>query len=545
MNAGYIPEGLYNQLLSALGSMKGASPQSIRAFQGVAILAMRTGLRKGEILKLRLCDIEQSDEMYLFVRNNIYGDNKSSSALRKIPLSYLLLDAEIKFLKKYILQRRSHQAHEKVLLFSKDINPYLPLSGHQVTRIFNFILRSLSGIDYTFHHFRHTALSNFQVILSAQVDLLKKYQDFNIELARKIWRGLSPSKFGDNQRDLYWIISGLAGHASPETTLGTYLHFTDELLHHSLINQEVSQSESFLVTHIGLPKYVISTHRKNNKSSAACIPVDQLKDYLYKKLTKFSRKIKTESNFTESISTEDKASSPLKSSGSVALCLNILEQYEQGRSIFEICHYLHDKGFIENKDYATHLINKYINSAMYLSNLKTSKGFSRLFSSNIKSNPRGIRLLPIKPRSHGDDVDADKLIQKLRDIYPNNKSEINWAIHYFILNTDTSSSKIKFDNKNDLDRFLNIMLRVTSDKRWFLKLDLISGNKRIWKSGLPKKLNLAVNSSNIARKNKASLHLLHINNDDYLTQNEKYDKYSSNSLRYVFHVLAIIIDLNT
>lgn len=69
-------------------------------------VAYRAGLRRGEITKLRLCDVEPSPEHTLFIVENYLGPNKTSAARRQIPLATLLVPYKLRPLTQFIRAKR-------------------------------------------------------------------------------------------------------------------------------------------------------------------------------------------------------------------------------------------------------------------------------------------------------------------------------------------------------------------------------------------------------------------------------------------------------
>tara|TARA_B100001063_G_scaffold241067_1_gene267297 strand:- start:6249 stop:9389 length:3141 start_codon:yes stop_codon:yes gene_type:complete len=542
VNSGYIPTSLYYELIKALENLQGASPDYIDGLKCIAVLAMRTGMRQGEILKLRLQDIENSDELFIFITNNIYGNNKSSSSLRKLPLKSLLTLKELDFMRGYISRRnRLFAGSKQSLLFSSDVSPIVPLNNNQITRLFNYILRQLSGIKYTFHHLRHTALSNLQVILSAETELFYEYQSFPRELENRVLEGFSPKNFQVNSRDANWIVAGIAGHSSPSITFGTYLHFSDQLMAKALNNQIVKRSADYLVKHTGLPMSSIKHIQKVVGCNVTDLPVSHLQDALGKRLTKLANPSNLKSHEQEAPPARDQANTQkATSSNKLSECMRILELFEQGASIREIHKLLNGCVMISEPKVSMEDINAYIENAIVISKIRTAKGASRLFANDLKPLPRA-RLRPSKPRSYSDAVDAESIIRDVRDIYREYREDINWLVTYFLNNTDTSNSAIKFTQQHSLTRFLNTMLLVTKENRWYVRLYLAPGNRRSWKTNIGRKVKVEIEESISILKNRAELHFLHRNNKNYIRGGSGFKKYSSNSLRYVFHSLGILI----
>ncbi|MEZ5495219.1 MAG: tyrosine-type recombinase/integrase [Gammaproteobacteria bacterium] len=85
---------VFNRFLNKYKSSKNDLQYYKRMMISIFIILYRTGLRVGEVLKIKLKDIEISDEFWIDIRENNKGDNKTYSSLRRIPLGILLKKEE-------------------------------------------------------------------------------------------------------------------------------------------------------------------------------------------------------------------------------------------------------------------------------------------------------------------------------------------------------------------------------------------------------------------------------------------------------------------
>ena len=128
IKAAFIPEQAFEVFMQSIGKMS-ATYRRKQMLQCLYVIAFRCGLRRGELLKLRLQDVESSSDRWLFVRNNRYGNNKSSSALRKVPLSVLMKMEESKLFEYYLAYKKSLDNSSQTLLFSHEQSVHIPLDG--------------------------------------------------------------------------------------------------------------------------------------------------------------------------------------------------------------------------------------------------------------------------------------------------------------------------------------------------------------------------------------------------------------------------------
>lgn len=96
VKAGYISETMFQAILHVCKNLN-INKEKKDAIYVALILGQRFGMRIGEIAKLKLTEISETVED-LEVRNNIYGDNKTSSALRSLPIELLLSPEELRVL---------------------------------------------------------------------------------------------------------------------------------------------------------------------------------------------------------------------------------------------------------------------------------------------------------------------------------------------------------------------------------------------------------------------------------------------------------------
>ncbi|EGG99694.1 phage integrase family protein [gamma proteobacterium IMCC2047] len=91
VRAAYLSEQQFNGLRESVEHMDGLDELTRQGLVCLLTISFRVGLRRGELLKLRVCDVEKSGNRWIFIRNNRFGDNKSSSALRKFHWLFFLL----------------------------------------------------------------------------------------------------------------------------------------------------------------------------------------------------------------------------------------------------------------------------------------------------------------------------------------------------------------------------------------------------------------------------------------------------------------------
>lgn len=542
IRAGFIPERAFNAFMSSITHLP-ETDHSKQGLQCLYIMAYRCGLRRGELLKLRVKDIEPSQESWIFIRNNRYGNNKSSSALRKLPLRALLLKNEAQLFERYLAYKKSLDKSDNGLLFSLEQSNQIPLNGNYISTIAKVLLSQIMGIPVIFHHFRHTALSRLQVILDGDEDLVSTVVAYPATQIREITQTLDNLDGSRTKRDIYWAIAGFAGHISPETTFNSYLHFSDRIVAakikkgtHDLssrVIKEITGFSSNLTTRIG--------GAQNDGSNS--LSIDEFAPTIKRKLKKYTHtELPIASRTLErNQSIENEANYFYgKVTPTAEICYNVLKAAEQRVSLYDL---------VVRFNLDEEIIQKWLQRAKLLTSLSTSKDKSRLFSRYQITPPVGIKLAPAKPQSDIELMDANQAIDKLRVLYHNNKEEMKWCINYFLKNTNRSKPVLHFSSTSDLDRYLSLMIRVFPSRRWKLtlycpKVTSTSSIVEEWKKNSHNIfLNIAngqVKGGNKYPKGKMLLQISHPE-ENSIKDKRKVSQYSTNVVTYIFHILKIMM----
>ena len=548
VRAGYITEHDFLVFCKSLQATEYYDRHVKFGLEILFLLAFRVGLRRGELLKLRIKDIQVSSEYWIYIRNNRFGDNKSSSGSRKILLSLLLTPEEKAQFKIYLSERKLlTQFKSKALLFSLSQTHYVPLDGSWVSSIAKYFLQEITSLSFVFHHFKHTTLSRLQAVLEGDKELTKLLSPYTATQVKNIQSHLGSFDKPQNRRDIYWALAGIAGHLTPGTTFAHYLHFSDRLLANKLGKAEVVFSASAIREISGLSSHTITRCCNSKALNSEAMKLQDVQASIANNLKKFGRSIKTKKALLSK--KESLTGKSLKSPLTIELCHIILKQTEQGATQYELAtHFLLDE----------ERIKKCIFHARNLANLKTSKNKSRLFSCDKASTIIGEPLAPAMPQSSVELIDANRAIDIFRDLYKKQEQEIKWCINYYLNNTNTSSSGLVFRNQKELKCFFKLMLEVYPAKRWHIRLMLLESSPqdvqvKEWKA-VCQRCDIKISPKTVRQKKtfpfgRLELYLTHPSEQKLIQASEekakKYDrkpykKYSSNTLKFIFHMIAIM-----
>ncbi|MGP9515921.1 tyrosine-type recombinase/integrase [Psychrobacter sp. AOP5-CZ1-12] len=446
---GYISENMFQALLIKINGLNMTADEK-QALSLALILGHRCGLRIGEIVKIRIRDIAETQN-YLEIRNNKFGNNKSLSARRRVLLAQLLTEPDIKLIKRVYIKR---SAYKSQTLIANQAG--LPYTAQAISKILSSLIKEVTGLSYlTTHHLRHSCLTNFQ-LMSFLYD--KDYQ-FNSYPCATFLKSLLPYKANQavsiiNQFETnlaykkIYALAGVAGHANPSTTFASYVHFTDIQI--GLLFWQTNFRLS--VKHAQLLK--IPRRRKSGIEQAPL----EINEYLMYKLKlpelpqPKSSKAVSENLAKQTNSTKRYAFDEVH---------QILEAYTE-KGDYEYLMYVYDvsQDTFEKWHYNAQQLRE-------ASKFQTTKGNPRLFDPNNKYS-----LLPVKDRYGDDRKNMIRMTDKFRDIYrgSNDKGAINKFVLHTLINAQPSKNFIIFKHAADIYNYLEIVCQLVYKKDISLKV---------------------------------------------------------------------------
>lgn len=446
---GYISESMFQAILNKIDSLTMTVDEK-QAISLTLILGQRCGLRIGEIVKIRIRDIAETQN-YLEVRNNKFGNNKSLSALRRIPLSQLLLESDMQLIRRVYIKRSRYK--NQTLIANQAGMPY---NSNAISKIISTLIKEVTGLKYlTTHHLRHSCLTNFQLMSF----LYDKDYKFNNHSSAKFLKSLLP--YEDKQAvniinhfetslayKKVYALAGVAGHASPSTTFASYVHLTDIQIGLLLYHVDFKLS----VKHAPLLK----TPRRR-KYEIENVPL-KINEYLiYKMKLPELPQPKSSKSVSENLTKQiDKTKRYAFDEVN-----QILEAYTE-KGDYEYLMHIYDV--------SQDTFEKWLYNAQQLrraSEFQTTKGNPRLFDPNNKHS-----LLPVKDRYGDDRKNMIRMTDKFRDIYKgsNDKSAINKFVFHTLINAQPSKNFIIFKHPADIYNYLEIVCQLVYKKDISLKV---------------------------------------------------------------------------
>ncbi|WP_198330410.1 site-specific integrase [Psychrobacter cibarius] len=252
----------------------------------VLALAYRTGMRINEIIGIKVSDIADIgfingkviEAPKIILRPNRYRRLKSSSAKRVLPIDSLFKDDELQL---FIALYYQHKRFKRRYLFSQGSGDQ-PLPSVFFSNMMKMIWdRLLITHDFTFHSFRHTAISQLALVLSGS-PLTQLMTDYDTAHSDTITKAVLAN---NKEKGMWFGLASLAGHLTPDTTFEYYIHTA-----HILAGWQMSQAKLAMpitvfemVTGIGYQ----TVNRQDNRAYATNtkqIHLDKMRGYLIGKV---------------------------------------------------------------------------------------------------------------------------------------------------------------------------------------------------------------------------------------------------------------------
>ncbi|MBM7072018.1 site-specific integrase [Shewanella sp. 202IG2-18] len=520
ISAGFISESVFKKLLEQLKCVHDLTTEDKQTLEVIYIIAYRCGLRISEILKLKLNNFEQSNIGWVEVRSNQFGNNKTSSAKRKVPLFPMLLPHEVQIVKEYLYSRRRKSKGKAGLAFSigNDINR--PIDKFELGDFTSKVLRQISGLDWlTFHHFRHSCLSRLQLIFELPDKCVNfvnivPYSREQIQNIRLIINGKSIKNF-------YYAISAFAGHSSPSECFKSYFHLSDLIIGCKLQKAEIELTKQQLMALRLVSRRTYKQLVEANKTEPLLLT---LTDKIHSNETFTKPRLMTTSKVELINSVE-----PNKQRVSLYTCYQIINQVLSGREI---------RPLALEYTISSVLIQKWLTNAEYISNNLIHHSYRK----NIEHTQTYV---PSPPKSTKELMYLEQWITVFRQKYICHADSLKHVILYAIRHTTKSSSGINFSSPAELSEFLKII------KLFIPKSHLRIIKFRIEKSVINQewieafkgfKTQVGIKSKARGRSGIGSVRVELIHpREKSIKSNNKLTKFSSSALKYFFHMAAIMM----
>ncbi len=248
-----------------------------------ACLACHGRLRRSELLGLRLADLVGNAHLTLFVRARAPTKLKTPSAMRQIELHALVASDDRRMLEQYREEvaraaARGRLEPEKVYLFPTDKSLLQPAREKDlIDPIVSAMVRLTGDVRLRFHHLRHTGVNRLVLASMGHVGpgvlnhpAIDTPQDLGLDSAAAVASMVGRAR---PQRSRLWGVAVSTGHATPQTTLGSYTHVSDWLRHHAAMRCLPHVADTTLGALCGVTDNHIRVLRKRDPNGTQLAPV--------------------------------------------------------------------------------------------------------------------------------------------------------------------------------------------------------------------------------------------------------------------------------
>lgn len=248
--------------------------------QTILILVYRTGMRINEIAGIKLKNVKDLSDISVVLTPNPYLRLKSSSAKRRVLLAALLKKDELKIITLFIAQQKRMGVS---YLFSQGASRQ-PLPTYFFSNLMRILWDRVLGQDshnYTFHSFRHTAISQLALAIN-QSALTQVMTDYTIEDCQNIADSLA----GYHQNQGAWFgLASFVGHLTCDTTFEHYIHTAHLLAGWQLSNAKIEIPFTVLQNITGIDYQTVNYHDKTAYDKyTKTVALKKLRPYFAKKL---------------------------------------------------------------------------------------------------------------------------------------------------------------------------------------------------------------------------------------------------------------------
>ena len=422
-----VTEAEYRALLHQIGQHPSCSNVQKEALRLAVFLGFRTGMRLPEVLKLTDRDLfQEGTDTVITVRSNRFSRNKTESSRRRIDVRALCNDSEYHWFRDEVsrLHNQSRQDHA-LLLVAGDMVHRAPITPSEIRCVLQPLLRHVTNNpNVVFHSLRHSALTRIHVTLEEP--------DLSATLYQNPGTPLSTSDLVSGpQRSMKRLhaVSAIAGHASPDTTLSTYLHLFDVLLQYK-VNQALPPLPRLVYAEfLGVSLNRIDRMLRD-KRFAGDPDAHTLRRLVLSVIPAQRHRTK---NLHEIPLPED----PPARSLDARTIQQILQDHDNGRPVAVIS---------QRANQSTDTVQNVLTAAQSIVSICTRRGKPRLVSQLRQRTHKGqIPLAPALPQGDAEAKLAERMAERLRTLYrdPKHQETVHACIQHFLRVTEANNAGIR------------------------------------------------------------------------------------------------------
>lgn len=441
-----------------------AQEKFIGAAKLIFTLSFKCGLRRMEVLKLKIADLCEHDPAELLTRPSEARRLKTKSSTRKLPLYALLTNLELDDFRQW-KKSRLHELKSKVptathselqssFLFGIPELNFEFIPQDTLFPIIHDAMRVVTGDkSLRFHHLRHSFASwtFLRLMLSDLPDIpnifphlpkTNEYLNDSSKFRDKLYGRAAPTR-----RHVYAVAS-LLGHSGPEISLEHYIHFCDILISLWLQNDVSAPIKKSIIQAAKLP----TTKKKDGRSKSA----------IYRMCTQGLNNIPYLLARSERLiarTASRKKGKPAGIPNSPVSPNSALDNPEIFDTVWDILH-RHALNHTSIDDLASSsglsvsMIKSFISKSTKISEMTVGKGNDgfrhRMIAATIDRRDSKSRLAcPMPPHSAGDKAVVNRLAPKLLEAFHQHPKLCEAVFEYYLNNAWQTRNEVIFKDVDD------------------------------------------------------------------------------------------------
>jgi hypothetical protein len=305
---------------------------------------------------------------------------------------------------------------------------------------------------------RHAAVNNLFLVLEDEPELAQSLSGWPVDQQSRIVRAIVGDTTAKQKR--YIALATVIGHSNPQQTFESYIHLVEPVLAARRFRQPTLPDRELYAAALGRQIHLTSGIQSDD--DAASIVTKELSEWVEKNVKPLKPRGRKPKRAIEKA--QDDQHPPFDQ---ILIALKLIE----------------DGGTIEEAAVTSSAssddVAQWLDAARGLAALKTKRGNSRFFSlhrmeRNAASEGAAWELLlPTPPKSREERLLSRHLLAHLWDRYLDKRTrpEVQWALEYYLENTDPSNAGLPFAKSADAKRFVQLFERAAlADFRWRLDL---------------------------------------------------------------------------
>jgi integrase len=513
----------------------------LRRIQSLLVmLGFRCGLRRGECLRLRICDLQPSHDPIILIRNSRYGKTKSLAGVRKLPLKVLLDPDSLETLLDWREQRIVEAGSNKpdTLMFALD-NHQMPHENELFSSI-RVAMHQVTG-DKTlrFHHLRHS-FANWTLIKLLRDDIswqdlpFFRLDEFSQESCKTFRRGLLAN--GDQGTKHLHELARLMGHESPGVTLQSYIHMLDWILHRSqfMPTCEPELNVTSIASLTGLSKdQIYFQAKKSGETKSHCW---YLSNFIHRASGLPIASMPEVDPDLRPIPRLGQAERPLVSLHLVISTL--LTSLAEGLAEKKLSQRMNILGVTRAE------LERWKDNAEWIKELKTKRGHLRHLNVNTRKN--GIKVFPAPIKTKAEQELSKKIIRHISTA-EDTRQTLKKFLRYFLLNYTTAEDGLLLEDLKLVNAYLHRLRSVLGIQKNQICVTaqmpkthpgILRRKEKELRKYCPDAGHVASVIADACRKSvKYSIKV--INPDDKRNNSKRGIYYSNYGFRYTLYILAI------